>query len=320
MRIVGYKLAELNLGTLAVSAFEKVLQLRPDEPQSHRDLALVLFENNMDFTKAMILYDKVIMGAWNSNYDEIELTALIEMNCLIQSPFGLRFYEEFKDERKKNGLRAIPDDSLIAHLPVDLRIVMGWDTDMTDVDLHVIEPTNEECMYSNKNTKIGGLLSKDFTRGYGPEEYSIKKAMLGAYKVSAKYFASHQQSLTGATTLLLYIYKDYASLEQTKESVTLRLSSNKEIINVCNVTFENYQHLNDLKDDDNVEKLINILIRGTEYNSKDLLSKFQSNNVNAATVKQARELDGSKITLLQLPSILTNKFIAFQKMQNKPKG
>jgi len=73
--------------------------------------------------------------------------------------------------------------------------------------------------------------------------------------------------------------------------------------------------LNDLKDDDNVEKLINILIRGTEYNSKDLLSKFQSNNVNAATVKQARELDGSKITLLQLPSILTNKFIAFQKMQ-----
>ena len=33
------------------------------------------------------------------------------------------------------------------------------------VDLHVVEPTGEECNYGNKLTEIGGQLSRDFTAG-----------------------------------------------------------------------------------------------------------------------------------------------------------
>lgn len=29
----------------------------------------------------------------------------------------------------------------VQHMPVDLRISMAWDTDNTDMDLHVVEPT-----------------------------------------------------------------------------------------------------------------------------------------------------------------------------------
>ena len=45
----------------------------------------------------------------------------------------------------------------------DVRIVMTWDADNTDMDLHVVEPTGEIAYYSNKNTAIGGLVSRDFT-------------------------------------------------------------------------------------------------------------------------------------------------------------
>jgi uncharacterized protein YfaP (DUF2135 family) len=99
------------------------------------------------------------------------------------------------------------DNRLILHLPVDLRIVMVSDTNDTDVDLHVIEPTDEECFFSHKDSAIGETISRDFTRGYGPEEYSLRKAVNGTYTVRAKYFTNHQQSLTDVTTIMVHIYK-----------------------------------------------------------------------------------------------------------------
>ena len=57
---------------------------------------------------------------------------------------------------------------------VDLRVVMGWDRDLTDVDLIIVEPSGEECYSYNNHTAIGGMLSRDFTHGYGPEEYLVR--------------------------------------------------------------------------------------------------------------------------------------------------
>jgi hypothetical protein len=165
----------------------------------------------------------VIFGEWDQRYAEIELTILHEFNCFL-----------FQSHQENS---ALIDHRLLRHLPVDLRIVMVWDTDDTDVDLHVIEPTGEECFYSHKNTAIGGTISRDFRNGYGPEEYLLRKAVKGTYQVRAKYFANHQQSLTGATTIMVHIYKYYGQINQQKEIVTLRLSSNKEIIDVSQVQF-----------------------------------------------------------------------------------
>ncbi|CAF4382123.1 unnamed protein product, partial [Rotaria sordida] len=118
------------------------------------------------------------------------------------------------------------DQRLIRHLSVGLRIVMVWDTNDSDVDSHVIEPTGEECFYSHKNTAIGSMISRDFTSGYEPEEYLIRKSVKDTYTVRAKYFANHQQSLTSATTIMVHIYKYYDQTNQQKEIVTLRLNSN----------------------------------------------------------------------------------------------
>ncbi|CAF4207262.1 unnamed protein product, partial [Rotaria sordida] len=76
--------------------------------------------------------------------------------------------------------------------------------------------TGEECYYSHKDTVISGMISRDFTQGYGPEEYFVRKVVKGTYIVRAKYFANHQQSLTGTRTIM---------------------SSNQEMIDVCKVNF-----------------------------------------------------------------------------------
>ena len=51
------------------------------------------------------------------------------------------------------------------NLDTDLRIVMSWDADATDVDLHVVEPSGEECYYGHRNPLAGGWLSPDITDG-----------------------------------------------------------------------------------------------------------------------------------------------------------
>ncbi|CAF1410641.1 unnamed protein product [Rotaria sordida] len=229
LRTVAYKLVELGLLNLAENIFRHIITLRSDEPQSFRDLALLLQESNIqnkNITEISDLFKKVIFSEWDNRFTEIELTTLHEFNWFIF------------EYHQQNQISNLIDHRLIRHLPVDLRIVMVWDTNDTDVDLHVIEPTGEECYYSHRNTAIGGMISRDFTTGYGPEEYLVRKAVKGIYTVRAKYFANHQQSLTGATTIMVHIYKYYGQSNQQKEIVTLRLSSNQEMIDVCKVEFE----------------------------------------------------------------------------------
>lgn len=235
LRTVAYKLVELELFDLAENIFRRIITLRSNEPQSFRDLAILLQESDKEkkhTNETIDLFKKIILNEWDTRFAEIELTVLHEFNTFLYQ------YQQYQQ------ISSSFDQRLIRYLPVDLRIVMVWDTDDTDVDLHVIEPTGEECYYNRKNTRIGGMISRDFLRGYGPEEYLIRKAVKGTYTVRAKYFANHQQSLTGATTIMVHIYKYYGLSNQQKEIVTLRLSSNKAIIDVCKVEFNNDQLTN----------------------------------------------------------------------------
>ena len=48
-----------------------------------------------------------------------------------------------------------------------------------------MEPSGEKAFYSHNRTATGGLVSCDFTGGYGPEEYMVHRAAPGKYKIEA---------------------------------------------------------------------------------------------------------------------------------------
>ena len=124
---------------------------------------------------------------------------------------------------------AIPefDAAYRRDLPVKLRIVMSWDADETDIDLHVLEPNGEEAFYGHRRTSEGGFVSEDVTTGYGPEEYLKKELESGTYKVLSNYFASHQTKLTGATTVTATVYTDWGTAQERRQVLTLRLEKPK---------------------------------------------------------------------------------------------
>ena len=139
LRIMAYKLETEKHLDLAVQTFEKVLKLRPEEPQSYRDLALVL-DTKQEYGRAMDLLWKVVAGQWDGRFDEIELIALVELNRII----GI-IERNGDGEKWENLKKAIPvEKRFIRLMQEDLRIVLAWDQDMVDIDLHVMDPWGED--------------------------------------------------------------------------------------------------------------------------------------------------------------------------------
>jgi uncharacterized protein YfaP (DUF2135 family) len=52
-------------------------------------------------------------------------------------------------------------------LPLALRVVIRWDLDDSDVELSVVDPRGDRVSGLRHSTPAGGLLSRNFTCGYG---------------------------------------------------------------------------------------------------------------------------------------------------------
>jgi uncharacterized protein YfaP (DUF2135 family) len=71
-----------------------------------------------------------------------------------------------------------------------LRVVLSWDSDGTDLDLHVVSPDGEHVFYGNRVGQNGGALDVDVTTGYGPEIYANPAPPTGVYHVFVNYYGS----------------------------------------------------------------------------------------------------------------------------------
>jgi len=153
---------------------------------------------------------------------QVSVLALEELNGLIAWVNDVKWPDGVKP--------AVPafDAAYRRDLPVKLRIVMSWDADETDIDLHVLEPNGEEAFYGHRRTAEGGFVSEDVTTGYGPEEYLKKELESGVYKVLTNYFASHQTALTGPATVTATVYTDWGTAAEKRQVLTLRLDKPKD--------------------------------------------------------------------------------------------
>jgi uncharacterized protein YfaP (DUF2135 family) len=72
----------------------------------------------------------------------------------------------------------------------DVSIMLSWDN-TADVDLHVLDPFNEEIYYGHRLSASGGQLDRDDTNGYGPENifWPVNGAPHGTYVVKVHHYS-----------------------------------------------------------------------------------------------------------------------------------
>jgi hypothetical protein len=228
LRILAWRLQEAGDLDTATVILRRITKLRPEEPQSFRDLALALAERGRaraakaDLEEAIELFLHVARGKWGRHESSIPILALEEVNGLIA------WVERQSWPAAKKPLIPEFDPRLRANLDTDIRVVMSWDADATDMDLHVIEPGGEEAYFGHDRTAHGGLVSDDVTDGYGPEEYLIRRAPVGEFKIHTNYFGSSQQTVVGPATLTATIFINWGRPNEERRVLTVRLTKENE--------------------------------------------------------------------------------------------
>lgn len=230
LKALAYKFEEYELWNYAVFVYEEVLRLRPEDIQSYRDLALA-YEQTGFYQKSFDLLYSIVNGEFlekdfNRRYKGVEVIALQELNRL------LKLYKE-----KINFTHV--DENFIINTEVDIKILIDWNHNDTDIDLWVFEPNGDECYYGKNKTKIGGLMSDDMTDGFGPEQYSLKKAIKGNYKIEIDYYSSDQQKISGPTFLKVTTFTNYAKKNERRKVKLVRLKENDETIDLGSLVFTN---------------------------------------------------------------------------------
>ncbi|MDR7371771.1 VIT domain-containing protein [Flavobacterium aquidurense] len=210
----------------ALFTANQVAKWREQEPQAHRDLALTL-EDNKEYQAAFDELLKALevnyFGEMSGQYSGVEDIILMDLNRMIQD------HSSIKTDKL--------DKKYLDKMPVAIRIILNWNQMDTDIDLNVIEPTNEECFYGHRDTEIGARFSKDFTQGYGPEQYLLRNAVKGKYIIKSNYFGERALTENGPTTVMVEIYTSKNGVTERKLQ-TIQLGKIKENQNLAEVVID----------------------------------------------------------------------------------
>jgi hypothetical protein len=233
LRLVGYRLLDLQQPAQACRLFRQVQRDRPFEPHCHRDLARSL-EDGGRYGLAALQYEIVLAGTWHNRFHQSlkevareeyahmlrEALARHKVDGTLAALFGQRLQE----------LAGAADQS-------DLRVTISWNTDATDVDLWVIDPDGFKCYYAQPRSPSGGQLSQDQTQGYGPERYHIGKARPGTYLIKVHYFSANPNLLAGETHVNVVITRYAGTPQEVVERHTVILKRHGEEVEVARVKF-----------------------------------------------------------------------------------
>lgn len=222
MTIVADRMMRYGAVDRALWIYERIAWSEPDRPQPRRALALALAASaeqpglsppirDQRRSRAVDLLNDVISTPWQSKYDGIEMVSLMEINRLIPLL------------SKADSARLPLDPRLVALLDVDIRVVLEWNTDESDMDLWVVEPTGETAIYSNPKTAIGGRLSNDMTNGFGPEEYLLHRAPKGDYQIKVNVYRTDTLDPNGATTVRATLFRNWGRPDQSVEVIEIDL-------------------------------------------------------------------------------------------------
>ncbi len=216
---------------LAVRALTDLAEAYPDDAPTLRllgrvlegwgraDLARLLFERALDLAPRE-----------TQTWRELMLLAAKEGRSDDLAQLQRRFDTESRDVRMNQTDTALHTE-LGRHRPgtdprvdstVALQVEAMWDSDYTDVDLHIVEPGGEEVFFGHQRSARGGSLHGDVTSGFGPETYTLPKLAHGTYQIVLTYYAGDDIRVSMQTLAHVIVYvngerKDFFSALTAKK-------------------------------------------------------------------------------------------------------
>jgi len=100
-----------------------------------------------------------------------------------------------------------------------VRVVLSWDSDNTDLDLHVISPLGTHVFYGDRQDGHGTALDIDVTTGYGPEIVASTLDQAGLWLVYVNYYGGSQDEASPLTVATITVITDEGTPNEKQQSV-----------------------------------------------------------------------------------------------------
>jgi len=192
----GLLLLRAHRAKLAESPLRKALEVRPDRANGYRSLALMLWREGRVEEAARVL-ESATRQTFPGWYGDVQR--------VIREELGYVYRAWMKKDPSRRGEIAerARDYDVDLERTDALRVTLAWETDANDVDLHVVDPSGEECFYGHKDTKSGLTLYEDITQGLGPEVIRTKSLDRGTYHVGVRYFAAGPMGISRGLVVVM---------------------------------------------------------------------------------------------------------------------
>ena len=128
-------------------------------------------------------------------------------------------------------------DSYGGRPQVKLRVVLSWDADGTDLDLHVISPDGQHVFYGARNASNGGSLDVDVTTGYGPEIYANPSPPSGVYQVFVNYYGAGTDADAKIITAQIAVISNENTLAERQQVFRVPMRKPGELTLVKSFTY-----------------------------------------------------------------------------------
>ncbi|MDR1199972.1 MAG: carboxypeptidase-like regulatory domain-containing protein [Prevotellaceae bacterium] len=252
LRDLALKAIEWGMGSEAYYTMQRIISNRRYEATAYLTAADALAKSG-NVEMAIIYYHICMNSDWDSDYGSFkEISALQyyrflkdvrskkpeiwskevwtvgkKANISEQNISRINTTLKYADELFKDVYEYLDYKDLL-YDQADIVLIINWNTNNTDVDLHVIESTGEECYYSNTETKIGGKLTIDVTAGYGPEMYVLRHAIDGQYRVHLVYYLDDDTKTSSKTKVYLDFYRNWGRPDEKMTRKTVILENRKD--------------------------------------------------------------------------------------------
>lgn len=193
----GLLLLRDHRASLAETPLRRALELRPDRVNSYRHLALMLWMDGRVEEAARVLEraTRQSFPQWYGNAQRVvhEELGYVYRAWIAKAPERAT---EIAQRARENQVDLSRSDRL--------RVTLAWETDANDVDLHVVDPSGEECFYGHRVNASGIQLYEDITQGLGPEVIRGERIPRGKYSIGVKYFAAGPMGVSRGIVVVMH--------------------------------------------------------------------------------------------------------------------
>lgn len=214
-------LAYRRLGAKKTSyeLFVRILELHPDSKVALGDLARaeeILGKDEM-----------ALMHYWQSV--QVEDSFYTRGRALV-------FLEEMNALIARSGLKPNQfgiDPRFVRHIPVELRVVLRWDADQSNLDLTVRKPGG---WMSLRGGPVGGegleWWSGNLSRGFGPESWCVQGLFPGSYEIGARFYGDWNRDGKSTATAELEVIRNFGAVDENRKTYALRIEEQTEKVMV----------------------------------------------------------------------------------------